>query len=276
MAPGGAGQGSEREDDKRLGFFVVGAQKAGTTALFAKLTLHPGIAAPARKELHFFDKNRTDWTRPEYSALHTHFEGADPALLWGEATPIYMFWPDAMARLAAYNPAARLIVMLRHPVYRAVSHWKMSRYRGHDPLSFEAAIAPDSAALRPAVKPVEALRKFTYVERGFYAPQITRMLDLFPRDQVLFLRMEDLACREAATLARTFDFLGLPDHPMPAEMQGARIVPVPSGDAEEMPPRAVLERLAQGYHDDIRATATLTGLDLSDWLDPHYREPGLT
>ncbi|RYG21799.1 MAG: sulfotransferase, partial [Burkholderiales bacterium] len=106
-----------------VNFIVVGVQKAGTTALFDYLGDSPAVALSKVKEVHFFDDETVDWAKPDYGPYHAQFETADPIALRGEATPIYLYWPHSLERIAAYNPDIRLIVMLRDPVERAWSHW---------------------------------------------------------------------------------------------------------------------------------------------------------
>ena len=114
---------------KRLSFLVCGAQKSGTTALAAYLRQHPGIHLPKTKELHFFDDETQAWPEPDLNALHLHFQDADDDQLWGEATPISLYWDPAAERIWRYNSAIRLIVILRNPIDRAYSHWAMEHRR---------------------------------------------------------------------------------------------------------------------------------------------------
>ena len=113
----------------QVNFLIAGAQKGGTTALFDYLAGFPDIAMPGTKELHFFDCEAQDWDAPDYAAYHERFP--NPAgRPCGEATPIYSYWPNSLERIATYNPAMRLILVLRDPVQRAWSHWRMEYARG--------------------------------------------------------------------------------------------------------------------------------------------------
>src|SRR5688572_4249341 len=108
----------------RVTFLIAGVQKGGTTALFDYLGDYPDIVLADAKELHFFDDEAQDWSAPDYGAYNARF--SDPAgRPCGEATPIYTYWPNSLERIAAYNPAMKLVVMLRDPVERAWSHWRM-------------------------------------------------------------------------------------------------------------------------------------------------------
>jgi hypothetical protein len=170
----------------RVDFFIAGVQKAGTTALDSYLRKVPGVQMADRKALHFFDKDRTNWGAPTYNALERHFMPG--AFVRGEATPIYTYWPCCLERIRQYNDAARIIVILRQPAHRAYAHWRMETTRGAEKLSFFDAIS-DAGRARMAGKPH---RVFSYVERGFYAGQARRVLELFPQSQVLFMTTDGL------------------------------------------------------------------------------------
>jgi len=209
---------------RKVDFVVIGAQKAGTTALFDHLSDDPRLNLSTVKETHFFDDETVDWARPDYGAYHAHFDLSRPGPM-GEATPIYIFWPDSLERLAAYNPNARLILMLRDPVKRAFSHWQMEFARGVETLPFARAIREGRARLEGKAPHHPDRRVFTYVERGFYGEQVERLLRLFPRDRLLVLRADDLRRDPTRTLSRVYAFLDMtaPDGPAaPREVHVAR------------------------------------------------------
>jgi hypothetical protein len=109
----------------------------------------------------------------------------------------------------------RLIVVLRDPVARAWSHWRMEYARGAEREPFAWCIREGRQRLFAAT-PWGHHREFSYVERGFYGEQMERLFGLFPREQALVLRAEDLRRDPAGALAGTRRFLGLPDGPAPA------------------------------------------------------------
>ena len=255
----------------RANFFIIGVQKGGTTALADYLREHPGIQLSRVKEVHHFDdETHVDWAAPTHERLHTHFDWTVRNVVRGEATPIYLYWPSALPRLQRYNPLAKLIVALRHPAFRAFSHWQMERERGEDAASFEWAISEQGRArVQDAAGGVH--RIYSYVERGFYAPQLRRLLELFPREQVHFFRTDRLWNDTAVTLAAVEKFLGLAPH-FGASVQRRYVTPLKSDKSVTLP-RDAKAQLTELFGDDIRRTSDMTSIDLLDWLDPDYLEP---
>lgn len=246
---------------KVVSVFVCGVQKGGTTSLFEYLSAHPDLAAPERKELHFFDNEAIHWQQPDYGTLEGAFSKHDERLRF-EATPVYMFWPPAMARIRAYNPKARLIFLFRDPCERAWSQWCMNYARGQEHMMFAEAIREGRARLPPDAPLSRAWRQFSYVERGLYASQVRRARAHFPADQLLFLRSQDLARDPQATLARIAGFLGLSRFPPMAAKRACerprRIWPCHPAEADNALISSLLAR-------EMRVFANLTGLEVSDW-----------
>lgn len=111
--------------DARVSFLIAGVQKGGTTALFRYLEALGPVAMAPVKETHFFDDEKSvDWAAPDYAAYHAQFPAFDGRPR-GEATPIYIYWPHSLARIARYNPAMKLILLFRDPVERAWSQWNL-------------------------------------------------------------------------------------------------------------------------------------------------------
>ena len=207
-------------------FLIVGAQKAGTTALYAYLRWHPEIMGPSFKEVSFFDRHYAHgeaWYRGHFPArprqrLVERRRGRRP--LVGEASPSYLFHPLAAERVAAVIPGARLIALLRNPVDRAFSHYQHEVALGREPLSFEDAIDQEDERMRGEVERMlhepayfsYAWWNYTYLARGRYAEQLERWLAAFPRDQLLILFTEELSRDPAATYGRVLAFLGAEAH----------------------------------------------------------------
>jgi len=248
--------------DNKVSVFICGVQKAGTTSLHVHCLEHPALSAPFAKELHFFDDAGINWAAPDYRILHALFPPGDTGRLRVDNTPIYSFWPDAMSRIRDYNPDARLILLFRDPYERAWSHWRMEHARGNETLLFAEAIRWGRARLENLATDAPHRRVYSYIERGMYAGQVRRILALFPRHQILFLRADDFWADHRAALARVAAFLGIPPFPDTGpkhERQGENV------NAAATRTEADLAYIANFVHDDVRAFASLTGLDISDW-----------
>jgi hypothetical protein len=247
----------------KVSFLIAGAQKGGTTALFDYLSDYSDLTLPPTKELHFFDDETQDWARPDYDVYHARFpevgaaEGPRPC---GEATPIYMWWPNGLERIATYNPAMRLIVSLRDPVERAWSQWRMEYARGVETQPFAWCIRAGRQRAFDAGPPEHLWghhREFSYVERGYYGEQMARLLSLFPREQVLVLTSEALKRQPEATLGRVRAFLDLP----PASAPAPRVShAAPDMDYPSDLTAADVAHLRQVYARDAERLADLTGV----------------
>ncbi|HBK07849.1 MAG TPA: sulfotransferase [Acetobacteraceae bacterium] len=247
--------------DRSVSIFICGVQKGGTTTLDAYFREHPDLSAPIRKELHFFDNEAQDWLNPDYGLLEAGFAGHDDRLRY-DATPIYCFWPPSLARIRAYNPAAKLIFLFRDPSDRAWSQWCHEYARGAETLTFAQAIREGRSRMDGLEPLAPERRVYTYIERGLYEKQARRVLSLFPRDQSLFLRSQDLWDNHVGTLARIAAFLEIAPFPQTAPKhanpRSATLRALRPTDAD----RALVVDLTR---DDARAFSALTGLDVSDW-----------
>ncbi len=198
----------------KLDFVIAGAQKSGTTALAHFFSQHPDITM-AEEEGHLFDSPdySPTWTPFEIDRRYRRrFEPTDGASLHGESTPIYLFLADVPGELARYNPDLLVIVALRDPVERAISHYAMERARGKEHLPLWLALLAEPFRLRRCRNPrgrESAARRHSYRSRGLYSRQLLNLYSVFPRDRVLVLRTEDLLADHDAVLERTFGFLGV-------------------------------------------------------------------
>ncbi len=166
-------------------FIIAGAMRCGTTSLNGYLREHPNIAVSQPKEVHFFDLNYDkglDWYRE-------HFPASEEATAVGEATPDYLYHPEAVARIAASLPDVKVIVLLRNPIDRAYSHYWHNRSRGRETLEFEAALSAEPARL---VHDAESRRIFSYADKGRYVGQMERLYTSIPRERVLVRTFEEL------------------------------------------------------------------------------------
>ena len=196
-------------------FLIIGAQKAGTTSLHEYLNEHPDVALPPEKELHYFDVNYSkgdDWYRDQFSALDLK-EGQ----ITGESSPYYVFHPLVPGRIRSYDPDIRLIVLLREPSARAVSHYFHALKMGFESMSFDDALRMEGERLKgEELKMLKDPEYFSYshqhhsyISRGFYALQLNHWLNYFDRDQLLILNSDDLFSNTQLIYSKVLTFLGL-------------------------------------------------------------------
>lgn len=192
----------------KIGFIVAGAQKCGTSLLRKYLQQHPDICISQKMEPHFFDEDAFFQTGAiDYAAYEAQYSHCDPDGLKGDVTPAYLFWRDAPARVHAYNPHMKILVMLRNPTDRAFSHWNMMRQKNLEPLAFHDALVAEAGRAEACLPAQDKM--FSYVARGRYAEQLQRWFSCFPRGQFLVLRMEELAVNHHLAMDRVFEFLNV-------------------------------------------------------------------
>lgn len=204
-------------------FIIIGAQRGGTTSLYAYLSQHPQIAPAATKEVHFFDNNfqkGVSWYRTQFpSSIEKSIAKniGKQNFITGEASPYYLFHPHVPGRVAKVVPGIKLVVMLRNPVDRAYSHYYHEVELGHEKLSFEEALAQEEARTHEECARIAADQRYrsynhqhyTYLSRGIYANQLQRWLNLFPREQLLVIKSEDFYTEPDSIFQQTLTFLGV-------------------------------------------------------------------
>jgi hypothetical protein len=195
-------------------FLIIGVQKGGTTSLFNYLQIHPDIKLPKIKEIHYFDfqyENGNEWYQQLFPKICDN-------KITGEASPFYIFSKKALERIYDYNKNIKLIILLRNPIERAFSHYNMNVSTGIEKLTFEEAIIMENQRIYNSdfikqedefLKPYSDLRNFSYIKRGIYHEQIKNVLDLFPAENIMILKSENLYSHTALILNDVFRFLGL-------------------------------------------------------------------
>lgn len=217
-----------------IGFIVIGAPKAGTTSLFEYMRRHPQIHMPAQKEISFFASDRA-YQRGIDSYLSLILKGAPSGAVCGEATPRYMAGapsntvvdnseygtlPSASdygapleevipRRIKQSFPDVKLICVLRDPVARAHSHYRMSVLNRVESRSFTEAI--DQLIEPETLERTRLAHSYNdgYVVYGEYGRVIGGFLRVFPREQLMVIFSGELAQRPSETVAKVFEFIGV-------------------------------------------------------------------
>jgi len=179
-------------------FFVIGAQKSGTTTLAEMFRQHPQIFMSRPKEIHYFDREEN--LAKGLGWYESHFLEADPAhhIAVGEATPNYSAFdlhPHIPDMLHEYVPNARLIYIVRHPIERIRSQWYFVR-------SKEPGLAPLNEVVRSDPR---------FLAHSFYNKNSGAFRERYGNDRVLVVFLDDYQLDPAGELARICRFLGVDD-----------------------------------------------------------------
>lgn len=209
-------------------FLIVGTKRGGTTSLWNNMQLHPQVLGMwpqvrGRKSTDFFfdsDRGSQSWYRSHFATGAKRRKG----FVTGEASPYYMYSPHAPRLIAEAFPETKLIVLLRDPVERAYSHHQERTKQGEETLNFEEALAAEDRRLAPdeerwLTDPAyysSAHDFYSYRSRGIYAPQIERIWEHFPREQVHIGRAEDFYSSYQDAFDEVTDFLGLERFELPS------------------------------------------------------------
>jgi hypothetical protein len=201
-------------------FYIVGAPKAGTTAMYAYLRGHPGLFLPERKELRFFGsdleiRDRTPLTTEQYLA---HFAAATSDAVIGTAYVWYLYSRAAATEIARLSPNARIIAMLRNPVDMLPALHAEHLTNGNEDISdFTAALdaEPDRRAGGRIPPHAHLPQGLWYTDVPRYAEQLERYFATFGRDRVRVIIFDDFVADPAAAYRETLQFLGVDDRYRP-------------------------------------------------------------
>jgi hypothetical protein len=207
-------------------FFIVGNPKCGTTALYEMLRRQSRIYMPAQKSPHFFAgeggavAERLPRTLEDYLAL---FEEARSDQLLGEASPSYLRSRTAAAAIAAVQPQARIIAILREPAsFLRSLHLQLLQNHVETEKDFGKAIALESARREGKRLPRDCPwpQALLYSERVRYVEQLRRYHEVFARENVLVLIYDDFRADNEGTVREVLGFLGV-DGGVPVEVREA-------------------------------------------------------
>ncbi|NQE33671.1 tetratricopeptide repeat-containing sulfotransferase family protein [Microcoleus asticus] len=199
-------------------FIIIGSQRCGTTSLYTYLAQHPQILTPIKKEMDFFSwhfDRGIDW----YLA---HFPPMPPGeqFVTGEASPSYFDSREAPERLYSAFPEAKLVVLLRNPVDRAISQFYRLTGLNWEARSLDRVISDEIERLSQNPEYIIGEEPGNYLARGRYIEFIKKWRAFFPREQLLILKSEDFYAGAATTLKQVLEFLDLPEYQL-SEYQNA-------------------------------------------------------
>lgn len=200
-----------------LDFILIGVQKAGTTSLFKYLEPHPQLYLLPEKEAPFFSyderfKRGWSWYIDEF------FGGAPADRLWGKATPEYTVDPRVPKRLKETIPQVKLIVVLRDPIERTYSHYRMSVRKGVEQRSFSEMVSEELKTAALAEARNNPTPTNSYVVRGEYYRILKPFYELFPTRQIRVFFFKTLRDQPEVIVRDVCKFLEIDDTFMPRNL----------------------------------------------------------
>ena len=188
----------------KVGVFIVGAPKAGTTSLHYYLNEHPEILMSSMKEPDFFlEKEIADLglyygttrinTPQKY---HSLFSYKKDEKIFGESSVSYLYYPEVPKRIKEYNTEAKIIIMLRNPVDRAFSHYLMD---------FKLGLLSDR--FEDVFNKKEGLKFQQYFLLGNYYSQVKRYFDEFSKENVHIIWYSDFKKDAEKEVLKVFKFI---------------------------------------------------------------------
>jgi hypothetical protein len=205
-------------------FLLLGTMKSGTTSLYYQLKQHPQIYMSPVKAPDFFalEGRKWDFNGPEGQAAANYwtsqhkstnikeyrelFQGVSDEIAIGEASPSYVYRPEAPSRIRHYIPEAKLVAILRNPVERAYSQYCYARLAGREPLTFAQALRAEEERIQNGYDWLYHYKNF-----GFYYTQLKRYHEMFERDQIRVYLYDDLKDEPIGVVQDIFRYLGVDD-----------------------------------------------------------------
>ena len=193
----------------KVDFFIVGAPKAGTTSLYKYLNQHQDVVMSSVKEPNYFSNEELESQDLYYASknitdekdYHSLFQANGEKKKLGEASVSYLFYPKVSKRIFTYNKDARIIIILRNPVDRAYSHYKMDFRLGFVKRDFEDLVLNNNKE--------GSLFYQQYIDLGLYHLQVKSYIDEFGSTNVCVMFYEDLKKDRATFVNNIFSFLNL-------------------------------------------------------------------
>jgi len=199
----------------RPNFFIVGAPKCGTTAMYEYLKAHPEIYMPQEaKEPHYFAQEYQTPRMMRYSSEEAYlslFDDATTELCLGEGSVLYLYSEEAAWKIHEFNPDAKIITMLRNPIDMMYSLFYQERYSGNEVLkTFEEALDLEEARKKGLhIPPRSNQKKLYYREIAKYSVQLERYYACFNETQIHIIIFDDFIADTARCYQQTLSFLGV-------------------------------------------------------------------
>lgn len=201
---------------KKPNFFIVGAPKCGTTALSEYLKTHPNIFISDPKEPHFFAQDITGYSCcNSLNKYQKIFENIlKEQTLVGEASVLYLYSDEAIKRIYDFNPQSKIIIMLRSTIeyiYSYHSQLLLNTDENIDNFQIAWKLEKERKEGKHIPKTCRCQKLLYYRDIGKLGEQVEKVLKIFPKEQVLFLLMDDMKKDMRQVYLDTLNFLGVED-----------------------------------------------------------------
>jgi tetratricopeptide (TPR) repeat protein len=245
-------------------FLIIGVMKCGTTALYDYMIQHPQILPALEKEPNrrglAQKREKLEQNMEYYLSLFPPLP-EESKFVTGEASTLYIYFPGVEQTVFDYFPNTKLIVILRNPVKRVISQYFHWLRLGQEKLSLEEVINREIKEFERITEPTQISERPNnrdYVIPGLYVYYLEKWMKLFPREQFLILRNEDLAKNPATVMKQVFESLGLPDY------QQIHYPPRNKGTYSEQVDEGLLSRLKDFYRPHNQRLEEFLGMKF-DW-----------
>jgi hypothetical protein len=251
-----------------IDFIIVGAQKGGTTAASYNLNKHPnismfsGVTEYGQYEIEFFNQH---WERgPQW-----YFDQLPPSKgIRGEKTAELLHRTICHERIFQVQPNVKLIVLLRCPIERAYSQWRMATFiKKDESRSFNNVILEEVKLLEDEMyksdfyscKEIEmSCWREGYIIKGFYVEQLTSLFKYFPAENVHIAITEHIFENKALAYNKMFEFLNVA--PFYSEFENRF-----TGKATDAMTRKAHGLLQEIYSKKNDKLFDLLGMEIKEW-----------
>jgi len=219
-------------------FIIIGAVRSGTTSLYEYLENHPNVLPPIKKETAFFNyayHENPKWYRMYFPSIYEkidYHQSYEKFFISGEATPAYLIDPRVPSRISKILPDIKLIILLRNPIDRALSHFHHNVLTGIEKLSFEQSIKSERDRINSSFEKIkkeqssynensisyflrmlrfkpETYFKFSYLHTGHYFEHLKNWFNVFSKEQLMIIKSEDFFDQPKMVFRQVQEFLGL-------------------------------------------------------------------
>lgn len=277
-------------------FFIVGTPRGGTTSLYSYLENHPEIYLPSLKEPHFFSVPevldtyyKTTIIEDENTYMNLYKDVKEQEAI-GDLSTSYLFNKNSPERIKQFNPEARIIMVLRSPADRAISHYLMDYNLGYIDVPFFEVIKE---------KEKYSIFYREYIELGYYEAQIKNYYRFFDKSKILIVLSDELFSNPKKTISKVYNFIGVNNSYLPNSLEiynqyskpKFRLIKkinhsktikyilnnMPNGLKTKIKERLYTDKkkpeltkekefLKKMYKEDINETANFINRDLSAWI----------